>query len=447
MAISDALDHSRRGVIQKLGARLDRRFSISQRGSTAITEVLAGGTTFAGMAYIVAVNPTVMAQAGMDREDVAIATIIVSIVGSVATGLWANLPLGLAPSMWSNAFFSFVVVRHMGFPWPAALGIMLGSSLIILALGALHVREWMTNSIADDIKIGLQAAFGLFLCQIGLSQAMPPPAAWSAPVAPAIILTFVTLGTFVLAWRGVSGALIISVLLTWAIFAVLTRHGATDMVTLLSPVLPHWPYKTAFAINVSSLSACPLQAALALAFVTFNECVGLVATTVTVARAAHIEMSGKSARAAYVSDSLATLLGSLVGTATVSPYVESVAGVKTGGRTGLTALVAAAGFAATLFFIPLISAIPPAATTPTLLVLGVWMFCDGMKIALWTWARLLVVTTMVVITSMFGDLVSALAGGAAAYLIVNWNIAGAHRTTLVVCGFFVLAWAIAQRMP
>jgi AGZA family xanthine/uracil permease-like MFS transporter len=388
-----------------------------------------------------------MAQAGMNRQDVAIATIIVSIAGSVATGLWANLPLGLAPSMWSNAFFSFVVVRHMGFSWAAALGIMLGSGMIILVLGALHVREWVTNSIADDIKVGLQAAFGLFLCQIALGQAMPSPAIWSASVEPSIILAIATLGTFVLIWRCVSGALIISILLSGAIFAVLTRHGATSMVALLSPVLPRWPHHTALAIDISSLWARPLQAALALAFVTFNECVGLVATTVTVARAAHIEMSGKSARAAYISDSLATLLGSLVGTATVSPYVESVAGVRAGGRTGLTALVAATGFAATLFFSPLISSIPPAATTPALLVLGTLMFWGGVRIAFWTWARVLVVTTMVVVICMFGDLVSALAAGAATYLMANWNIASAQRPTLVACGFFVLAWAIAQLMP
>lgn len=447
MAISHESDHRAGRLLQGVRARLDRRFSISQRGSTVMTEVIAGGTTFAAMAYIVAVNPAVMAQAGMDRADVAIATIIVSIFGSVATGLWANLPIGLAPSMWSNAFFSFVVVRHMGFPWPAALGIMLGSGMIILALGALHVREWVTSSIADDIKVGLQAAFGLFLCQIALGQAMPSPVAWSAPVAPAVVLTFATLGTFLLIWRGVSSALIISILLSGAIFAVLTRHDAPDMVTLLSPALPHWPYRTAFAIDISALSACPLRAGLALAFVTFNECVGLVATTVTVARAAHIEMTGKTARAAYVSDSLATLLGSLLGTATVSPYVESVAGVRTGGRTGLTALVAAAGFVATLFFIAFISSIPPAATTPALLVLGLLMFCDGVRIAPRTWVRFLVVTTMVAVTFAFGDLVSALAAGAATYLMANWNTARTHRPTLVVCGFFVVSWGITQLMP
>lgn len=424
---------------------LERHFFIAARGSTAGREILAGLTTFVAMVYIVAVNPAVMAQAGMDPSDVAIATIVVSIAGSVAVGLLANLPLGLAPSMGSNAFFAFVIVGQMGLSWQAGLAIMLVSGVIVLLLGIAGIRERLTQGIPDDVKIGLNVAFGLFLCRIAVNQIGLASGGDARPDAAVIIVLLAAIpATFVLAARRTPAALIGSVLLTAAILALLSGRGAVDAFAALLPVWPHWPGHTAFALDFNSLTAKPLEGLVALAFVTFNECVGLIATTVTVTRAAGLEIAG-SARAAYLSDASATVLGGLLGTASVSPYIESVAGVEAGGRTGLTAIVVGIGFIATLFFTPLFSSIPPVATTPALMTLGGLMAWRSIgELAARDINSAMPSVAMAAVALVSGNLTDALALGMIVYLAARWRAGGVSRPARLFCILFVAAWAVSK---
>ncbi|MBJ7403525.1 MAG: NCS2 family permease [Bradyrhizobium sp.] len=440
----DTIDDDRSGRRAKRGL-MERRFLISARGSTVGREILAGLTTFVAMVYIVAVNPAVMAQAGMDRSDVAIATIIVSIAGSMATGLLANLPLGLAPSMGSNAFFAYVIVGQMGLSWQAGLAIMLGSGVIVLLLGVAGIRERLTRGIPDDMKIGLNAAFGVFLCRIAVSQIGLSAGPDSRSDAGLILLLVAAIpATFVLAARRTPGALIGSVLVTATICELVSGRGMANMFAVLLPVWPHWPLHTAFALDLGPLAAKPLEGLIALAFVTFNECVGLIATTVTVTRTAGLEIAG-SVRAAYMSDASATVLGGLLGTASVSPYIESVAGVEAGGRTGLTAIVASVGFIATLFFSPLFSSIPPVATTPALMTLGGLMAWRSIgELAAKDMVSAIMSVTMAVAALLSGNLTDALALGMIVYLVARWHAGIVSRPARVFCILFVATWAVSK---
>ncbi|WP_128923192.1 NCS2 family permease [Bradyrhizobium guangxiense] len=439
----DTTGDNRSGRRAKRGL-LERHFLISARGSTVGREILAGLTTFVAMVYIVAVNPAVMAQAGMDSSDVAIATIVVSIAGSMATGLLANLPLGLAPSMGSNAFFAYVIVGQMGLSWQAGLAIMLGSGVIVLLLGVAGIRERLTQGIPDDMKIGLNAAFGFFLCRIAVSQIGLAAGPDARPDAGLILLLLAIPATFVLAARRTPGALIGSVLVTATIFELASGRGVANALAALLPVWPHWPRHTAFALDFGPLIAKPLVGLIALAFVTFNECVGLIATTVTVTRAAGQESAG-GMRAAYVSDASATVLGGLLGTASVSPYIESVAGVEAGGRTGLTAIVASLGFIATLFFTPLFSSIPPVATTPALMTLGGLMAWRSIgELAAKDIVSVITSVTMAGIALVSGNLTDALALGMIVYLAARWHGGSISQPARLFCILFVAAWVVSK---
>jgi len=439
--ISDDRNDSRRD----LPGRTERHFLVTARGSTPGREILAGLTTFVAMVYIVAVNPAIMAHAGMNRADVASATILVAIVGCMAMGILANLPLGLAPSMGSNSFFAFVLVGQMGLSWQAGLTVMLGCGLTIFMLGLLGIRERMTRGIPHDLKIGLNLAFGLFLCRIAVAQAGFLSGLDTRPDGRLIaVLLVATIATFGLAARRIPGTVILSVLLTTFAYAFASTQTTPGWPALLLPAWPHWPRETAFAIDVGLLAANPLEAFVALAFVTFNECVGLIATTLTVTRSAGLDLAG-GVRAAYLSDASATVLGALLGTATVSPYVESIAGVEAGGRTGLTAMTAGAGFVATLFFIPLFSSIPPIATTPALILLGGLMALRSIgQLAGEDLASLTTSAAMGGVALASGNLADALAAGMVAYLVTRWQTGGMSWLARSLYLLFVIVWSVSK---
>jgi AGZA family xanthine/uracil permease-like MFS transporter len=359
-----------------LGALLERQFHLREFGTTARTEILAGVTTFLTMAYIIFVNPSILSVTGMDPGALFVATCLAAAFGSAMMGLVANYPIALAPGMGLNAYFAFGVVKGMGFTWEAALGAVFISGVIFLILSILPVREWIINAIPKSLKMAIGAGIGLFLGIIALQ------AAGIVVDHPA---TLVTLGdlhapTTILAVLGfflmvaldrlrVPGAIIIAILATATVGILLGISEFKGIVSAPPSLAP-----TFFAMDLSAALNVGLIAIIfTFLFVDLFDNTG---TLIGVAhRAGLIGPDGRIPRLgrALISDSSAAMVGAALGTSTTTSYIESAAGVKAGGRTGMTAVVVALLFLAALFLSPLASTIPGYATAPALLYVACLM--------------------------------------------------------------------------
>lgn len=355
---------------------LERLFDLSGRGTTVRTELAAGLATFLTMAYIVAVNPGIMAAAGIDRGAAFVATCLAAAVASAAMGLAANLPLALAPGMGLNAYFAFAVVQGMGIPWPVALGAVFLSGVLFLAVSLLRVREWLITAIPLSLKLGIGAGIGFFLGLIGLQGmglvvAHPATLVTLGPLdRPATLLAgagFLLIAG--LSARRVPGAIVLGILATAAAglpFGLTRFQGLAAWPPSLAPTFLAMDIPGALALGVASV-----------VFTFFvvdvlDNAGTLIATT---QRAGLLRPDGTvpGLRRALVADSGGAMLGAALGTSTTTSYVESAAGIQAGGRTGLTALTVAALFLATLFLAPLATAIPAFATAPALVYVACLM--------------------------------------------------------------------------
>ncbi len=348
---------------------LTRYFRIAEHGSAVRTEIVAGCTTVLTMAYIIFVNPSILAEAGMDHGAVFVATCLASAIATAIMALYANYPLALAPGMGLNAYFTYGVVLGLGHSWQVALGAVFISGVIFLILSVLPVREYIINSIPRSLKMAISAGIGMFLGIIALKNAgvvVDHPA------------TLVTLGDLTdtgtllaclgfvlmvaLEQRRVPGAIIVTILLVTAVGIALGVSEAGGIVSLPPSLAP-----TFLQLDiVGALETGLITIVFAFLFVDLFDNAG---TLVGVAhRAGLLDKDGRLPRVGRVliSDSVATMTGAALGTSTVTSYVESTAGVKVGGRTGLTALVVALLFVAALFFAPLAGTIPAYATAPAL---------------------------------------------------------------------------------
>ncbi|MCG8443985.1 MAG: NCS2 family permease [Caulobacterales bacterium] len=348
-------------------------FEIGPRGSSVRGEVIAGATTFLTMSYILFVNPAILSEAGMDRDAVFVATCAAAAVGSLIMGLVANYPIAIAPGMGLNAFFTYGVVIGMGVAWQTALGAVFVSGLLFVALSLSPIRAWIINAIPKDLKLSIASGIGLFLIIIGLTNAgvvVDNPATLvglgdlgSAPVLLAA-LCFLAIG--VLESLRVPGAILLAMLGVTVLGAAL---GVSEVAGVVSA--PPDPSPTLFALDVAgALDVALIAVILSFLFVDMFDTAG---TLVGVAhRAGFLDADGRipRLRRALLADSLATVTGAAAGTSSATSYVESVAGVRAGGRTGLTAVVVAGLFAASLFFAPLAGSIQAYATGPALVYVG-----------------------------------------------------------------------------
>ncbi len=355
---------------------LDTYFKLAENGTTVRTELLAGLTTFLTMAYIIFVNPSILENAGMDFGAVFVATCLAAAVGTLIMGLVANYPIALAPGMGLNAYFTFGVVGGLGHTWQVALGAVFVSGVIFLILSILPVREWIIDAIPRSLKMAISAGIGLFLGVIALKNAgivVAHPATLVAAgdlTRPEVLLAatgFVAMAA--LSHYRVPGSIVIAILgVTVAGIAL----GITEPMGIVS--LPPDPSPTMLQMDlVGALQVGLISVIFAFLFVDLFDTAG---TLVGVAhRAGLLTADGRLPRLgrALIADSTATVFGSLMGTSTTTSYIESAAGVKEGGRTGLTATTVAILFLLALFLSPLANTVPGYATAPALLFVACLM--------------------------------------------------------------------------
>lgn len=356
--------------------RLEAYFRFAEHGTSWRTEALAGLTTFVTMAYIIFVNPSILSETGMPSEAVTVATCLCAGLGSILMGALANYPLALAPGMGLNAYFTYAVVKGMGVPWPTALGAVFLSGVLFLLLTVGGIRQQFLAAIPRSLHAAVAGGIGLFIAFIGLRNAglIVPSAA-----------TMVSLGNLHTASVELS-LLGIALIATLQVLRVRAAMLIGVLGTLVAGILcrqVHWHpatlhlgalRATAFQLDIrGALHLNALEIIFVFLFVDLFDNIGtLVAVT---ERAGLMQPDGSIARLnrIFFADALATIFGSLVGTSTVTSYVESASGVATGGRTGVTAIVTGGFFLTSILVAPFAGAIPSFATAPALILVGALM--------------------------------------------------------------------------
>jgi AGZA family xanthine/uracil permease-like MFS transporter len=364
---------------------LQKYFQLTEHKTTVKTEIIAGITTFMTMAYILAVNPDILAQAGMNKHAVFSATAIASIVATLVMAFIARLPFALAPGMGLNAFFAYTVVLGMGHSWQFALTAVFLEGIIFLLLTLFNIRELIVNAIPLNLKHAISAGIGLFIAFIGLQNSgivVAHPATLitlgdiSSPAVLIALSGIILAG--ILTILKVKGALLISIftITLTGIPLGITQLPAGNYISAPPSIMP-----VAFQLNFHEIfTADMIIVLLTFMFVDMFDTVG---TLVGVAsKADMLDKSGKLQRAkqALFADAVGTTVGALIGTSTVTTYVESASGISEGGRTGMTALTVALMFGIALFAAPLFLMVPVAATAPVLIIIGVFMFSSITKI-------------------------------------------------------------------
>ena len=366
---------------------LQRLFQLDRNRTTPAREFQAGLTTFAAMAYILAVNPAILANAGMDKGALVTVTALTAALATAIMALLTNYPIALAPGMGINAFFTFTIVLGKGLPWSEALGMVFVNGLIFLALSLTGIREKIIAAIPHALKIAVTCGIGLFIAFIGLKNGgviVANPATFvgagdfaSGPVALCLAGVFLTI---ILVARGVPGAIVISIAVITLIGLFVPAAGGTKVTQLPSALIaaPHSPAPVFLKLTFNFLTswtaftvALPLILTLLLVdmFDNIGTLIGVTKRAGLLAADGTLPKAGR----ALLADSLATIASALFGTSTVVSYIESASGVEAGGRTGLTSLTTAGFFLLALFFTPLILIVPAAATAPALVVVGIFM--------------------------------------------------------------------------
>ncbi|MBP6344692.1 NCS2 family permease [Neisseriaceae bacterium CLB008] len=354
---------------------LARYFKLAEHGTSVRTEVLAGLTTFLTMCYIVIVNPTILSNAGMDYGAVFVATCLSAALGCLVMGLVANYPVALAPGMGVNAFFTYAIVKGMGVPWEVAMGAVFITGLLFVAVHFLKVRAAIVDAIPESLKHAIAAGIGLFLALVALKNAglvigNPDTLVKLGDIqSPGVMLAMLGFLLIIVLdfWR-VRGAIIISILVVTAIsigMGLTEFKGIVSSVPSLEPTLMKMNLADAFSFSM-------LGVIFVLFVVSLFDSTG---TLVAVAQRAGLMKDNKLPRInkALSADSAAIVAGAALGTTPTVAYMESVSGTAVGGRTGLTTVVIALLFMASLWFSPLAASVPEFATAPALLYVAILM--------------------------------------------------------------------------
>ena len=412
------------------------------------TEVLAGGTTFLAMVYIVVVNPSILSDAGMDFGAVFVATCLAAAFGSLMMGVLGRYPIALAPGMGQNAFFSYVIVLGMGYPWQTALGAVLISGIIFIVLSVLPIREWLFNAIPMNIKYGISAGIGFFIGFIALKNAgivIDNPATLVRLGPLTQIEAVLCLGGFiliaVLSTRGFVGAIIFGIgsvsILGW-LLGVTEFQGLVSAPPSIAPVFMQFDLEAAL-----TMSMVPVILALLLVDV-FDTAGTMVAVS---QRAGLLDEQGKlpNLRPALLADSGATAVGALLGTSSTTSFIESAAGVEAGGRSGLTAVVVGGLFLCCLFFAPLAQSIPAYATSAALLFVACLMV-SSLKEIDWTqipeYVPAVVGALAMPLTFSIADGIGLAFITYALIRIGSFEFKGPDAASFVIAGIFLLKYLL-----
>ena len=365
---------------------ISRYFRLAEHGTTVRTELVAGATTFVTMAYIIFVNPQIMAAAGMDEQASFVATCLASALACLIMGLYANWPVGLAPGMGLNAFFTYAVVGEMGYSWEVALGAVLLAGVLFVIMSVTRLRRWMLDSIPLDMRIAMGAGVGLFIGFIGLK---------SGGIVVASDATFLTLGDLtspepllacigflliaILSIRQVPGAIIAGILMV-TIVALLTGLVNFNGVVSAPPSIAPTFMKLDIA---GALDVAMVSVVIAFLFVNLFDTAGTLLGVASRAHLVNADGSIKNMDRALKADSTASVLGAFLGCSPVTSYLESAAGAEAGGRTGLTAVTVGGLFLLAIFFAPLAGMVPAYATAGALIYVAVLML-TGMQGLAWS---------------------------------------------------------------
>lgn len=348
---------------------LEKLFGLKAAGTTARTEVIAGISTFLTMSFIIAVNPGILSDAGIDFAAAFVATIIATVVGTLIMGLYAGWPVAVAPGMGLNAFFTYGVVLGYGFTWQQGLTAVFVSSILFFIFSISKLRAYLLASIPSHLQAGITAGIGMFLAIIGLTGAgivvANPDTIVALGAVSSIEVMLALLGVVLIAgleYRGIKGGILIGILIVsvigWA-------SGLANLSGLVSapPVA-----SAAFALDFSAVtSPAFLSIVFIMLFVDFFDTTGTLSAISEIAGKRRKDGSIDNIDKAVVADTSASIVGALAGTSNMTTYLESASGIKAGGRTGLTAVVIALLFISCLFLEPLFASIPIFATAPALI--------------------------------------------------------------------------------
>ena len=426
---------------------LEKVFHLSENHTDVKTEVIAGITTFMTMAYILAVNPNILSDAGMDRGAVFTATALASLVATLLMAAFANYPFVLAPGMGLNAYFAYTVVLQMGYTWQMALAAVFVEGLIFIALSLTNVREAIFNAIPINLKHAVSAGIGLFIAFIGLQNAkivvdsatLVSVYSFKGSIAAGnfnsegitVLLALIgVLITGILIVKGIKGNILWGILITWilGILCEVTGLYQPNADLGMFSVIPDFTSgfgipsmkETFMHVDFSRvLSLDFLVVMFAFLFVDMFDALG---TLIGVAsKADMLDKDGKlpRIRGALLSDAIGTSVGALFGTSTTTTFVESASGVAEGGRTGLTAVTAAAFFGLSLFLSPIFLAIPSFATAPALIVVGFLMISAILKVDFNDFTEAIPAYIAVIAMPFMYSISEGIAMGVISYVVIN----------------------------
>nr|VFK21535.1 MAG: putative MFS transporter, AGZA family, xanthine/uracil permease [Candidatus Kentron sp. LPFa]VFK34902.1 MAG: putative MFS transporter, AGZA family, xanthine/uracil permease [Candidatus Kentron sp. LPFa] len=425
---------------------MKRFFRLEENGANTKTEVIAGITTFMTMAYILAVNPDILSATGMDKNALFTATALSAAIGTLAMALIARLPFALAPGMGLNAFFAFTVVVGMGYSWQFALTAIFLEGIIFLVLTAFNIRELIVDAIPLSIKHAISTGIGLFIAFIGLQNAgiivnndAVLVGLGEIATPSALIALFGIVVTGVLLARKIKGALLMGILAATiaGIPAGITQLPAGGFVSAPPSLAPVF-----WQLDFSHILS--MDMAVVLVTFLFVDMFDTVGTLVGVsAKANMLDAKGKVPRAkqALLSDAIGTTFGAMLGTSTVTTYVESASGVAEGGRTGLTALTVAVLFLIALFFAPLFIMIPSAATAPALVLVGLFMLSPIRKIDLEDFTESIPVFLTIIITPLTYSIAEGIVFGILSFVLLKLLTGKSKDISIVMyilAGIFII---------
>ncbi len=385
---------------------LEKFFKLKENNTTVKVEVVAGITTFMTMAYILAVNPTMLGDAGMDRTAVLIATCLASFIGTLAMALLANYPFALAPGMGLNAYFAYTVCGVMGYSWQVALMAVFIEGLIFIALSLTNVREAIFNAIPSTLKKGVGAGIGLFIAFIGLQGAKLVVAnsstlvtyvdftgEWHTKGICAVLALIGLMITAILYAKGIKASILIGIIATWVLGMIAQACGiyVVDIEGGFYSLYPTFAltdftalgktFGQCFTADFSGVGVFNfIVILLSFLFVDIFDTLGTLIGVSTKANMLDKDEKLPRIKQALLADAIATSAGAVLGTSTTTTFVESSAGVGAGARTGLASVVTGFLFLVAIFFAPIFTAIPGFATAPALIFVGFLMVSAILKV-------------------------------------------------------------------